>query len=329
MTILRVETILAQPIKTTPWNAVLVITPEQAKLVLESQPVQRRVWSGHVDDLVLALNEGRWKLTHEGLAFDAAGVLFDGQHRLWACFMSGRPMTVRCFFIESRSNFDAIGTLVRRRNDADHLAVAGVTSESSLGNTVAGAARFLWAYDNGTNPLQAALRKGWNPGVMRAAIARHPGIVSMTEYLRARRKMPLPLTPFVALGVLMEEADPQKSAIFLHQVTSGESIVAGDPAHTLRESALAHLATPRGYRVDMAYRIVRAWNAFYEGRPLRRLYGSNSPTAGNAGLIGRKGGLDIFPRIAGLNVAPVVAVTKRIKTKAAPAPVQTSSLLAH
>ena len=30
------------------------------------------------------MKAGHWRLTHQGIAFDPAGVLIDGQHRLWA-----------------------------------------------------------------------------------------------------------------------------------------------------------------------------------------------------------------------------------------------------
>lgn len=296
----RAETLLGLPVQSARWNASLMIRPEQAKALVEAQPQQRPVSSAHVEGLQLEMKAGRFVLTNEALAFDENGLLFDGQHRLWACFVSGLTMPALCCFNEPRSNFDHIGTLVRRRTSADHLMISGVVSEPSLGNTVAGAARFLWSYEDGLNPVQSSIRAGWSADIMRDVIGRHPGLLALAVHLKTRRKIPLPLMPLVALATLMEEADAQKSAVFMHQLTSGEGLSSGNPALTLRESALARLASKRGYRTDMTYRIVRAWNAHFEGRSVHRLYGSNA--AGSNANLARKGGLDPFPQVAGYNL---------------------------
>ena len=295
----RAESILGLKVKGARWNATAVISPEQAKRILEAQPQQRHVVAAHVKELADTMLAGRFVLTNEGLAFDEDGMLFDGQHRMWACFNSGVAVSFLCCFNEPRANFENIGTLVRRRSYGDQLVIAGVISDSTLANTIAAVARFIWSYDTGNNPTQSSVQKGWCPASMTATMSVHPGIADIATFFKSKRKMSLPLAPLIGLAVLMQEAHPQKSAIFFHQITSGEGLESGSPALTLRESAMGRHPSKRGFRTDMTYCIVRAWNAFYEDRTILRLFGSNSAGA----MRSRVGGLDTFPRVAGYTPA--------------------------
>lgn len=76
---------------------VTMITPEMAKKFLQSNAAfQRKLSRSAVKRLVGVLQRGEWQLTHQGVAFDVNGVLFDGQHRLTAIAESGvsAPMVV-------------------------------------------------------------------------------------------------------------------------------------------------------------------------------------------------------------------------------------------
>jgi hypothetical protein len=75
---------------------VMEIGPDQAMQMLEFNTRNRPLDQKHVDSLATEMKAGRWKLTHEAIAFDVNGVLQDGQHRLWAIALSGCtvPMNV-------------------------------------------------------------------------------------------------------------------------------------------------------------------------------------------------------------------------------------------
>lgn len=67
-----------------------LVTPEMASQWLEKNyDKQRPVRVSHIDSLAEAMKRGEWKLNHQPIAFDAYGMLIDGQHRLWAVVMSG------------------------------------------------------------------------------------------------------------------------------------------------------------------------------------------------------------------------------------------------
>ena len=64
------------------------ITPEVAKQYLEHNTGNRRLNRSSVESLAREIREGRWQLTHQGIAFDENGVLIDGQHRLSAVVLA-------------------------------------------------------------------------------------------------------------------------------------------------------------------------------------------------------------------------------------------------
>lgn len=66
------------------------ITPALATEWLEKHnTINRNLSQSTVDCYAIDMKNGRWSLTHQGLAFDTNGNLQDGQHRLWAIVFSG------------------------------------------------------------------------------------------------------------------------------------------------------------------------------------------------------------------------------------------------
>ncbi len=65
------------------------ITPDIAKAYLEHNEGNRPLKDSTLRGLIREMKSGNFKLTHQGIAFDAAGRLIDGQHRLTACILSG------------------------------------------------------------------------------------------------------------------------------------------------------------------------------------------------------------------------------------------------
>jgi hypothetical protein len=68
-----------------------LITPEMATKWLEGNTHNRSIRDSKVDQYARDMLAGKWRLTHQGIAFDTDETLQDGQHRLWAIVNSGRP----------------------------------------------------------------------------------------------------------------------------------------------------------------------------------------------------------------------------------------------
>lgn len=292
----RAESILGIPYRRDRWATVVTITTEQAKQLLEAQPLQRPVRQAHVDKLAREMKAGRFVQTNEALAFDEEGLLFDGQHRLWACFLSSVPITVLVCFNEPRRNFDLIGHIVQKRSMGDLLIIGGDAADPENAKYVASVAQWIWAYDAGKNPVNGSTYPGWNADELRAVLTRHPSIWQMCATLKSKRRALVPGILLISVATLASENHEDRWAVFQHQLLTGEGLVSGDPALTLRERAI-NRSSPgqRAFTIEISYALVRAWNAFYAGRRLGKVYGSSTPNTEKL----RLGGMDPFPPIAG------------------------------
>jgi hypothetical protein len=68
------------------------ITPDMARNMLTSNPVNRRLSERAVSDLAKAILNNDWQITHQGIAFYDDGTLADGQHRLTAVVKANVPV---------------------------------------------------------------------------------------------------------------------------------------------------------------------------------------------------------------------------------------------
>jgi hypothetical protein len=74
-------------------SEVRTITPKEAAQWLKGRNGHNRPLSKtYVSYLANEIQSGKWRLTHQGIAFDSDGVLVDGQHRLSAIVEAGKPV---------------------------------------------------------------------------------------------------------------------------------------------------------------------------------------------------------------------------------------------
>src|SRR3954452_22938515 len=125
-----------------------------------------------------AMRRGDWLVTHQGIAFDTAGVLVDGQHRLAAIVEADLPVELTVFTEVDPDTFDVLDT-GKRRNAADVLAIEGEKSTTLLAAMV----RTVWQYQNRPDA-------SWSSGA--AAVTNH----QIVQTLEANPK----LRDFVAVA---------------------------------------------------------------------------------------------------------------------------------
>jgi len=75
-------------------SEITIVTPEMAKQWLQCNITNRRYRLDWVTQLRGVIERGEWITTHQGVAFDEAGNLLDGQHRLGAIAAAGIPVKV-------------------------------------------------------------------------------------------------------------------------------------------------------------------------------------------------------------------------------------------
>ncbi|TNC26474.1 hypothetical protein [Amycolatopsis alkalitolerans] len=119
------------------------ITPKKAEEMLAANTANRPLSRPLVRSFAEAMRRGDWRVTHQGIAFDANGVLVDGQHRLAAIIEADLPVELTVFTDVPPDTFDVLDT-GRKRNAADALAIEGETNSHMLASML----RTVWLYQN-------------------------------------------------------------------------------------------------------------------------------------------------------------------------------------
>lgn len=131
-----------------------LVTPQQATRWLEGNVANRLLRDHKVAEYARDMKAGRWRLTHEPIAFSNTGALINGQHRLWAVIEADVPVK---FTVAYNVPDDARGVIDSGliRTDADHLKFGyGIT----VTTTVIGVARNLLSVGKG-RPTTAEIKQ--------------------------------------------------------------------------------------------------------------------------------------------------------------------------
>lgn len=254
--------------RTDRYNVVMNITPEIAEDWLTNCNTHNRPLSdAHVDYLASEMKAGRWRLTHQGIAFSSNRVLLDGQNRLWAVVLSGVTVPMMVAINEPPDVMEVIDT--GKVRSVTHIltltANMGVITKNIMGTLHA---MFL---------RQDSARRR-SPGEERDLLARHMDAVRFAiETLPACKYNGIATA--VTRGVLARawySADPERLREFadaLRNHRCGEN--AGDPIRLLFDylikTASGHA---RASRQEAYNKTERALSAWLNGERLTRLCAS-------------------------------------------------------
>ena len=243
----------------------MTITPAMAMDWLETvnnrnRPVSER----HVNVLARDMENGKWKLTHEGIAFDPNGILLDGQHRLWAIVESGTPIDTLVFFNVPQDSIMVIND-GRSRTVVDHLRLANrdgrLTSHhtSTLKAMLAGGGRSPRLSPQETSELLGKYRHAVDFAVKYLPHSRAKGICNATT--RA------------VIARAWYSADPELLIRFCELLTSG--IISHIPSAfvlvSLRQYLMTHTDSSTATQREKYGRTARALKAFLKGESIRKL----------------------------------------------------------
>ena len=245
-----------------------LITPDLAVKYLESAADNRPISQGHVRVLAQEMREGRWRLTHQGIALNEAGQLVDGQHRLWAVVESDLTIVMMVSHGLTKDAMDSLDC-GRKRSFTDYEVLSGNKITKSHESTLRamfiisegrdkraltiGRLRELWAVHadavNFAMEVFSVSGKGFQRGTNNAAIR---GVVARASYTRSR--------------VRLEQ--------FANVMRTGMAVGAGDEAAIKLRNGLL-LINSNGARnlFEPTYRKAeRALLSFIEHEPLKKIY---------------------------------------------------------
>jgi len=240
-----------------------VITPEIAGDYLAQNTHNRVLQRPEVDRLAAAITADEWQLTHQGIAFDQAGRLVDGQHRLWAVVVAKRPVPMWVTRGVDPEAFPAVD-IGRRRTSGDILGLRGEHD----GRDLAAALGWLWRYEQGQ---MLATARAATPATLIDLLAQHPDMREAVIGNRGHRRRYL-LAPAIAAWLRFEfqRIDGDQADRFFEQLASGAGLAIGDPVLALRERLQEHQRqTARERPWVTAAWAIKAWNAVMTGRRLK------------------------------------------------------------
>lgn len=280
--------------KTT--SQVVTISPKAADLILDKHNDKNRNLSEHrAREMSKLMCKGKWKDCVSSISFGIDGMLLDGQHRLRACVLSERPLTITVVNgvpNEHITEFD-IG---RSRTGGDTLAMHDVKNAALIGAAI----RKILVFDRCYG--EQVTRATWSHPVSNQDILdwynKHPEVhdaVKITKNSNAGYRWAT-TTTLVAMYWLFGHGEEAKR--FVSDLISGEGLVAGDPVLALRNLLTNREQDKRHEEAGVLALYIHAWNARQEGKRLkfydsRALAKRRAPPADAIQLPGLK---DEFPR---------------------------------
>jgi hypothetical protein len=215
------------PLPSTP--QALIVTPEMASDWLSHRTFDRnrRLSPTRVAGWVETIRSGKWKLTHQGVAFDTEGYAIDGQHRFKGIAEAGQEVPLWVFPDMPRDTFDVI--------DTGYARAATQFIDSKAPSMAAGAVRYI----------AAALDPDFK-GVYRSKMPLHDVLELHRQWPEvenwalatwgARSVAAIPPSPLLAIVAMGERGGVKKEIIsdFLSGLKSGAIGDARDPRLILR-----------------------------------------------------------------------------------------------
>lgn len=255
-----------------------VITPDEAKKILEKNTNNRHVTSGHVDFLYAQMRSGQWvEGTGDAIRFNSNGELIDGQHRLLALIKANKAYSFLIIKEVPDAAFSVIDT-GRKRTLGDVVSIAGFKDSTNLG----AAARMIILHRNSEKGL-AVMHV--DAGVLTKAtgiaeISTNSKIIEflkktdLTEAMSFANKMYkncrlLRKSEWCFLYFIFSEKSEQDASEFLTMLSSGANIPEKSAILYARQKLeMSATRTVTLTQKAKQFYIFRAWNAWRTGDPI-------------------------------------------------------------
>lgn len=239
------------------------ITPELATAYLATNANNRRMRPRLVEILKRDILAGNYTFTHQGIAFDEADTLIDGQHRLTAIIASGRTVPMLVFRGMQRSSQEVID-LGQARSIAETLKI--IDGVKNATQTCAYVNAIAWYYTFG---------KGFRVSLTqtRQLLELWPEIHAMVAIKNSYSTTPkaFRLLPVLAM-VVPALKDWPNAAEFCEAYVTGVGLAAGSPANHLRNHCvkLMDAGSSRGIAYNLSRYTADCMEAAATGREMAK-----------------------------------------------------------
>lgn len=252
---------------------VLRVDAAMAAAWLEGNTHNRKLREQHVDMLAGAMLRGEWKMNGDAIRFDTEGTLLDGQHRLWAVIKASTEKpditidTVVIFNLptETQETMDTGA----RRSLADILSLRGEKSTANLAATI----QRVYLTQKGEQALRWPAGHRLTPPQALAFLEANPSLREVVRIgQRFRNHIPVSAAIIATCVWQFDQIDHNDSLAFWNAVAVPEKLDRYDPRFVLhRTLAKNQTATRKLDTMTIQAFIIKAWNAFREGRQIQLL----------------------------------------------------------
>jgi hypothetical protein len=251
-----------------PHAEVITITPDLADSWLSRNTHNRPIRQARVDELANAIRRGEWRLNGDAIRFDTGGTLLDGQHRLWAIFLADQPVEALVI-----TNLDPEAQVTMdtgaRRNLKDALALRG----EGQGLRLSAAINYIYRIKSGSVRLVTS-----KPTIAQglALFDSDPDGIRDAARTADRVRMRFRISGAMIAGVYYQlaEVDQDGADVFVEKLVNGAGLDEGDPIFVLRRYMERQAVAGAGAKASTVVThalIVKAWNAWREGRHIENL----------------------------------------------------------
>lgn len=245
------------------------IHPAQAQKYLEHNLNNRRLREGAVRRFAREMECGRWYLHHQGIAFNDAGQLIDGQHRLKAIILSGKTIemnvtrgirdngTVAAHFID-------IGNV---RSIGDQLSI---TTGMKNANNIVAAARIIGdiCYADGGKFSQGGGANSYTIPIVQGILKHYEEQIQLVLMALSHSK----LRPAGVVGAMAFCANAYPGVLrFAEGVGTGEMLEADSPELALRNWLLQPRQNKKIGRSELFEIVAGAARAYLDDKPLSKV----------------------------------------------------------
>lgn len=258
------------------------VSPAMAKAWMDKRAPNRHVRAFAVSTLLTYMSRKQFLDTGDPIKFNVKGDLIDGQHRLSALIEYGQP--IEMWIAEGvESEAMPILDIGSPRKPNDTLDIYGKIKNRGWKNSAARAStlRMLASYERSNGKFM--IDRATGPGAGGSGrITRFELIAAAEKYknidesiqvgVGASKILRMGCSVYAAVHYLFSRVDKEAADSFFSTLITGDLNGCGGNPRVLREQIIAFgLAGKRMSGGEMAYRLIRTWNATRRGEKLSKV----------------------------------------------------------
>jgi len=243
--------------------AVVLMTPDKAKKLLEMNVCNRALRRKLVDKWAKSMKAGEWKLNGEAIKVSVRNELLDGQHRLTACVETGVSFQTLLVTGLPASVFSCLD-VGAKRTGGDVLGMAGIANST----TVASAITVVTQLRSGGMVYDCSALSN---DAMLQFVSDEPSIVDACSFANSNRSK---MMGRGLVGGMVHEFKTTRNGHlaeeFFLRIFDGIGLDKGSPIRVLREKIIASSLDGKAKlrKTTLAAFIIKAWNAYVANRSI-------------------------------------------------------------